>query len=87
MTFAIKGGGRVSPAIKLFRSQKQVFWVQKHCFKPVLVCFENGKWKKVPLRGGSRQVLRLTQKVRRENEPPESAQLNFGAIFHGKFSL
>ena len=35
----------------------------------------------------ARQVLRLTQKVRRENEPPESAQLNFGAIFHGKFSL
>merc|ERR1711952_243840 len=35
----------------------------------------------------SRQVLRLTQKVRRENEPPESAQLNFGAIFHEKFSL
>ena len=34
-----------------------------------------------------RQVLRLTWKVRRENEPPESAQLNFGAIFHGKFSL
>ena len=38
-------------------------------------------------RSSSRQVLRLTQKVRRENEPPESAQLNFGAIFHGKFSL
>ena len=34
-----------------------------------------------------RQVLRLTQKVRREYEPPESAQLNFGAIFHGKFLL
>ena len=28
-----------------------------------------------------RQVLRLTWKVRRENEPPESAQLNFRATF------
>ena len=37
--------------------------------------------------GWSRQVLRLTQKVRRENEPPESAQLNFGATFRGIFSL
>ena len=35
----------------------------------------------------TRQVLRLTQKVRRENEPPESAQLNFGATFRGIFSL
>ena len=34
-----------------------------------------------------RQVLRLTQKVRREYEPPESAQLNFGATFRGIFSL
>ena len=34
-----------------------------------------------------RQVLRLTQKVRREYEPPESAQLNFGATFCGIFSL
>ena len=38
-----------------------------------------------PSRG--RQVLRLTQKVRREYEPPESAQLNFGATFRGIFSL
>ena len=36
---------------------------------------------------GCRQVLRLTWKVRRENEPPESAQLNFGATFRGIFSL
>ena len=35
----------------------------------------------------ARQVLRLTQKVRREYEPPESAQLNFGATFRGIFSL
>ena len=34
-----------------------------------------------------RQVLRLTQKVRREYEPLESAQLNFGATFCGIFSL
>ena len=35
----------------------------------------------------SRQVLRLTQKVRREYEHPESAQLNFEATFCGIFSL
>ena len=34
-----------------------------------------------------RQVLRLTQKVRREYEPPKSAQLNFEATFCGIFSL
>ena len=34
-----------------------------------------------------RQVLRLTQKVRREYEHPESAQLNFEATFCGIFSL
>ena len=35
----------------------------------------------------TRQVLRLTQKVRREYEHPESAQLNFEATFCGIFSL
>ena len=49
MTFA-NWGGRVSHAIKLYQPQKQVFLVQRHCFKPFLVCFENGK--KVLLRGG-----------------------------------
>ena len=41
----------------------------------------------VPGRGKGRQVLRLTQKVRREYEHPESAQLNFEATFCGIFSL
>ena len=46
------------------------------------------EWYKIGMSWGmSRQVLRLTQKVRREYEPPESAQLNFGATFRGIFSL
>ena len=35
----------------------------------------------------SRQVLRLTQKVRRENEPLKTVKLNFAATFCRKFSL
>ena len=34
-----------------------------------------------------RQVLRLTQKVRRENEPLKTVKLNFAATFCRKFSL
>ena len=46
MTFAIKGGG-TRLLFSFFRPQKQVFfWVKKHYFKPLLVCFENRKWKK-----------------------------------------
>ena len=45
MTFAIKGGGSWVP-LSFSRPQKQVFFVQKH-WQPFLVCFENGKWKKV----------------------------------------
>ena len=37
--------------------------------------------------GAVRQVLRLTQKVRRENEPLKTAKLNFTATSYGKFSL
>ena len=45
------------------------------------------RWRWWPTSSWSRQVLRLTQKVRREYEHPESAQLNFGATFRGIFSL
>ena len=44
MTFAIKGGAFWVP-LRFSRPQKQGFFVQKHWFKPFLVCFENGKWK------------------------------------------
>ena len=36
-----------------------MFLVQKHCFKPSLVYFWNGKWKWVPLEGGKWQVANV----------------------------